>query len=369
MLSMDAATLNDLVWCHLGVSSDPHRVGLVLDYRGDQPPLELFEALRRYGWSTPAPHSPPAKAIDWDHPDPESGRRWSLRPFLVERALAVPGGAAPEWACTEAWLETTLEGFGLRLSGERVDVGALREARQGRAEMVFDEVDAPVDPFKPATERVNVTPLASITPSPESPGVHLEPLRSAETADRVAALSRPPAPSKPTPMLDLVLGGATPAVDPVAEREESPIARPASPSGPVSARPAIDMVEAPTAPPAPEAPSPTADASRAPLMWTAADPVLHQRAVCAVIRRGVVGKVIDLLHELELEEGAAVFPVVGHGRGGGRVTRYRGRESVEPLNRIQIVVPVDPSLVDSLVDRLVEAARVGQKGDGKIWVC
>jgi nitrogen regulatory protein PII len=263
------------------VGTDPDRIGLVLDYRGDQPPIELFEALRRYGWFTPAPHAPPAKAIDWDRPDREAGRRWTLRPYLVSGALAVPGPPAAEWATTRTWLEDILDGFGLILADGQVEVGSLREPRQGLVDMVFDDAHAAIDPFEPAERRLS----------------------------------------------------ALPVVDPEPPTEAHVQARGA-----------------------------------APLVWTAPDPVLHQRTVTAVVRRGVVDAVVEVLEEMGLEEGAVLVPVAGYGRGGGRVIRYRGRESIEPLHRVQLRVAVDPALVETTVARLTEVSRVGEKGDGKIWV-
>lgn len=328
MRDMDSATLSDLVRCRIGVGPDPTRVALVLDYRGDQPPLELFELLRRYGWLTPAPHAPPAKAIDWDHPDLEAGRRWSLRPFLVMGALAVPGPAAAEWSATHNWLEHTLEGCGLALAGEPVEVGPLREPRQGLVDLIFDEAGPAVDPFKPVGE-----PKPVVMPAPQP---NQSPFPS-EPADRAGSELTAPATPGPT-------GRSAP--------------------GPIG-RPTVDLVEEP---PTPAAARNVHEPTAAPLLWTAADPVLHQRTISAVIRRGVVGKVVELLEEMELEEGAVMFPVAGHGRGGGRVTRYRGRESVELLQRIQLQVPVDPALVEPVIARIAEATRVGEKGDGKIWV-
>lgn len=354
---MQTATLSDLLRCHVGVGPDPRRVGLVLDYRGDHPPIGLFELLRQFGWLTPAPHAPPARAIDWDHPDPDAGRSWSLRPFVVTGALAVPGPATPDGSATLAWLEYTLDRCGLRLAEGTIDVGSLRECRSGVAELVLDGVETVVDPFKPAPPRLPAPPALQPLPPPPAPAVDAAP----PATGQVPLHTLPPPPES-----------AVAAVERATAAPGAPIAAavsPPAPAGPVPGaldRPAADIAEAVVAARAVDGEHGVASA--APLVWTAADPTLHQRTVSAVLRRGVMSQVVDLLHELELEEDAVLLPVAGHGRGGGRVTRYRGREMVEPLQRIQLQVPVDPAEVDRFVARLTEAARVGEKGDGKIWV-
>ncbi len=319
---MEAPALTDLTRCHVGVGPDPDRVGLVVDYRGDHPPIELFEMLRRYEWLTPAPHAPPASAIDWDHPDPTTGRRWSLRPFLVVGAIAVPGPAAPDWSTTADWLTGVVEGCGLVLSSEPLDIGIVREPRQGLVEVVFDHVDVPVDPFQ------QHAPAATVA-QPAEPG------STTESVPNTAHQGQHPADASIEP------GVGLPSID-VAER----------------ALPSVENLSAA---------EPT-DSTSTPLVWTAEDPVLHQRTVWAVIRRAVLGQVVQLLHDMDVEEDAVLLPVTGWGRGGGLVTRYRGVVSVEPLQRVQLQVAVDPSLVDELTARLVDVARIGDKGDGKIWV-
>lgn len=276
---METATRNELLTCRLGTGPDPTRVGLVLDYRGDHPPMALLALLREHGWRTPAPHAPPAAAIDWDRPDPIADRPWSLRPFLVTGALAVPGGETPPEAASPDGVRHLLDRLGVVPEDEPVDVGSLRETRPGLAEVV-----APGE-VPDATEAV-----------PEAP---------------VPGLTVAPAPAE----------------------EVAPVAGQA-----------------------------------APLSWIPPDPSALTRTVWAVVRRGAVGRVAEVLHQRGLDERVLFAVVYGVGRGGGRVTRYRGRAKVEPLQRVQVQVAVDPDDVDELVAALVEAARTGDKGDGKIWV-
>jgi hypothetical protein len=50
-------------------------------YSGTQPPMALFGHLGAMGFVGLVPVPPPADAIDWQTPDPTSGRAFSVRPF------------------------------------------------------------------------------------------------------------------------------------------------------------------------------------------------------------------------------------------------------------------------------------------------
>jgi len=67
--------------------------------------------------------------------------------------------------------------------------------------------------------------------------------------------------------------------------------------------------------------------------------------------------------------GMTVTEVRGFGRQGGHTETYRGSEyqiDFVPKNKIEVVV--DDDQVDRVVDLLVEVARSGKIGDGKVWV-
>lgn len=309
---MDTATLTDLLRCYAGIGQDPLRPGLVIDYRGDHPPVRLFGLLREYGWLTPVPHAPPARVIDWDRADPVSGRSWSLRPFMVLGALAVPGPETPAEATTVEWLEHTLDRVGARLAADQVHVGTLRETRPGRVVVPDADDVEPHDPF--ASLVPPRPPLVPVSAEPDPPALAHGPLDRSSVG--------------PLETLD-------------ASRARTP---PLTRSGHGH------------------------EATVSPLTWSPPDPAMATRTVWAVIRRGVLAHVVEVLKAMDLEVDTLLLPVSGVGRGGGRVTHYRGRASVEPLQRIQLQVPVDPDDVDELVQKLTTAARAGEKGDGKIWV-
>jgi nitrogen regulatory protein P-II 1 len=67
--------------------------------------------------------------------------------------------------------------------------------------------------------------------------------------------------------------------------------------------------------------------------------------------------------------GMTVSEVQGFGRQKGHTEVYRGAEySVDFVPKVRVEVVVDESQVDKTIDALVEAARTGKIGDGKVWV-
>jgi nitrogen regulatory protein P-II 1 len=67
--------------------------------------------------------------------------------------------------------------------------------------------------------------------------------------------------------------------------------------------------------------------------------------------------------------GMTVSEVQGYGRQKGHTEVYRGAEySVDFVPKIRVEVVVDDIQVDKTLDVLVESARTGKIGDGKVWV-
>lgn len=67
--------------------------------------------------------------------------------------------------------------------------------------------------------------------------------------------------------------------------------------------------------------------------------------------------------------GMTVSEVRGFGRQKGQTERYRGSEyTVEFLQKLKLEVVVDDDQADMVVDKIVNAARTGEIGDGKIFI-
>lgn len=68
-------------------------------------------------------------------------------------------------------------------------------------------------------------------------------------------------------------------------------------------------------------------------------------------------------------QGLTVSEVQGFGRQRGHTEVYRGAEyTVDFVPKVRIDVIVDDDDVEKLVAAIVEAARTGKIGDGKVWV-
>jgi nitrogen regulatory protein P-II 1 len=68
-------------------------------------------------------------------------------------------------------------------------------------------------------------------------------------------------------------------------------------------------------------------------------------------------------------QGLTVSEVQGFGRQRGHTEVYRGAEyTVDFVPKVRIDVVVSDGDVDKLVQAIVEAARTGKIGDGKVWV-
>lgn len=67
--------------------------------------------------------------------------------------------------------------------------------------------------------------------------------------------------------------------------------------------------------------------------------------------------------------GMTVSEVRGFGRQKGQTERYRGSEyTVEFLQKLKIEIVVEDDQVDMVVDKVINAARTGEIGDGKIFI-
>ncbi|WP_375483576.1 P-II family nitrogen regulator [uncultured Jatrophihabitans sp.] len=68
-------------------------------------------------------------------------------------------------------------------------------------------------------------------------------------------------------------------------------------------------------------------------------------------------------------QGLTVSEVQGFGRQRGHTEVYRGAEyTVDFVPKVRIELICSDSDVDKLVAAIVEAARTGKIGDGKVWV-
>jgi len=92
------------------------------------------------------------------------------------------------------------------------------------------------------------------------------------------------------------------------------------------------------------------------------------KKVEAIIKPFKLEDVKDALAEIGIT-GMTVSEVKGYGRQKGHSELYRGAEYVvDFLPKVKMEMVVEESHVDQVVNTIVEAARTGKIGDGKIFV-
>ena len=92
------------------------------------------------------------------------------------------------------------------------------------------------------------------------------------------------------------------------------------------------------------------------------------RKIEAIIRPERLQDVQDALDGLGVS-GLTVSDVVGCGRQKGYTEQYRGsRANISLLPKIKVESVVPPSLVETAVEAIVNAARTGDIGDGRVFV-
>ena len=88
----------------------------------------------------------------------------------------------------------------------------------------------------------------------------------------------------------------------------------------------------------------------------------------AIIKPFKLDEVKEALHEVGLQ-GITVVEAKGFGRQKGHTELYRGAEYVvDFLPKVKIEVVCEDDVVERAVEAIINAARTGRIGDGKIFV-
>src|SRR6059036_102651 len=92
------------------------------------------------------------------------------------------------------------------------------------------------------------------------------------------------------------------------------------------------------------------------------------KLIKAIVRPNKVDEVKDALSKLSVS-GMTVTEVRGHGKQKGHTAIYRGKEyNVSLLPKMQIEVVVTNTIAEEAIRAIVEAARTGEIGDGRVFV-
>lgn len=88
----------------------------------------------------------------------------------------------------------------------------------------------------------------------------------------------------------------------------------------------------------------------------------------AIVKPFKLDEVKEALQEVGLQ-GITVTEAKGFGRQKGHTELYRGAEYiVDFLPKVRIEIVLDDGLVDQAVEAIMQAARTGRIGDGKIFI-
>jgi nitrogen regulatory protein PII len=92
------------------------------------------------------------------------------------------------------------------------------------------------------------------------------------------------------------------------------------------------------------------------------------KLIKAIVRPNKVDEVKDALSKLGVS-GITVTEVRGHGKQKGHTAIYRGQEyNVSLLPKMEIEVVVSDELADEVVKAIIQTARTGEIGDGRVFV-
>ena len=88
----------------------------------------------------------------------------------------------------------------------------------------------------------------------------------------------------------------------------------------------------------------------------------------SIVRPNKVDEVKDALTKIGIS-GMTVTEVRGHGKQKGHTAIYRGKEyNVSLLPKMQIEVVVNDSITDEAIKAIIQSARTGEIGDGRVFV-
>lgn len=92
------------------------------------------------------------------------------------------------------------------------------------------------------------------------------------------------------------------------------------------------------------------------------------KQVVAIVKPFLAEKVLEALKRAPVEA-VSVREVKGYGRQKNYLDQYQGSEySLAFLPKVEIMLWVDDSRVEEIIRKMVEVARTGRMGDGKIFV-
>ena len=92
------------------------------------------------------------------------------------------------------------------------------------------------------------------------------------------------------------------------------------------------------------------------------------KLIVAIIKPFQLDDVTNALRDLDVS-GITLTEVRGHGRQRGHTEVYRGAEyQVDYVPKVRLEIVVDDPDAEKVANAIVEKARTGKIGDGKLWI-
>jgi nitrogen regulatory protein PII len=92
------------------------------------------------------------------------------------------------------------------------------------------------------------------------------------------------------------------------------------------------------------------------------------KLIKAIVRPNKVDDVREALEKLNIS-GMTVSEVRGHGKQKGHTAVYRGKEyNVSLMPKMEIEAVVSDGIVEEAIRAIIQAARTGEIGDGRVFV-
>lgn len=92
------------------------------------------------------------------------------------------------------------------------------------------------------------------------------------------------------------------------------------------------------------------------------------KLIVAIVRPPVIPRLMDVLAELPIDFGS-VKEIKGYGRQKSYLNEYHGSEYSEAfIPKVFVEIRVDNANLESALETIVNTARTGRMGDGKIFV-
>ncbi len=92
------------------------------------------------------------------------------------------------------------------------------------------------------------------------------------------------------------------------------------------------------------------------------------KLIVAIIKPFKLDDVKEAVQELGVQ-GITISEVQGFGRQRGHTEVYRGAEyTIDFVPKVKLEILVEDGEANAVTDRIMESARTGKIGDGKVWV-